>query len=76
MSVGATMLYGLSNVYTKVRLKNAGAMGTSVGTLLLGAAALAPLAFIVPAPRPIEDHVYCAFATGAYFVTNRAFARF
>src|SRR6185436_2346100 len=35
MAVAATALYGLSNVYTKVRLGNAGAMGTSVGTLLM-----------------------------------------
>ncbi len=55
MSVGATILYGLSNVYTKVRLKNASAIGTSAGTLLMAAAALAPVAFVVPAPRPIAE---------------------
>lgn len=55
MSVGATALYGLSNVYTKVRLKNASAMGTSVGTLLMAAATLAPIALITPAPRALAE---------------------
>jgi drug/metabolite transporter (DMT)-like permease len=76
MSVGATMLYGLSNVYTKVRLKNASAMGTSVGTLLLGAAALAPLALVVPAPRALADVtplVWAATLALAVFSTAIAF---
>ena len=55
MSVAATALYGLSNVYTKVRLKNAGAMGTSVGTLLLAALVLAPIALVTPAPQSITE---------------------
>jgi drug/metabolite transporter (DMT)-like permease len=76
MSVGATALYGLSNVFTKVRLRNASAMGTSVGTLLMAAAALAPLALLVPAPRPIAEvtsGVWIATAFLAVFSTAIAF---
>jgi drug/metabolite transporter (DMT)-like permease len=76
MSVGATALYGLSNVYTKVRLKNASAMGTSVGTLLMAAAALAPIALVVPAPRPFAEVtplVWAATAALALFSTAFAF---
>ena len=76
MSVAATALYGLSNVYTKVRLRNASAMGTSVGTLLMAAAALAPVAFVVPAPHPIAEiawPVWAATACLAVFSTAIAF---
>jgi drug/metabolite transporter (DMT)-like permease len=76
MSVGATALYGLSNVYTKVRLKNASAMGTSVGTLLMAATALAPIALVVPAPRAFADvssSVWIATGCLAFFSTAIAF---
>jgi drug/metabolite transporter (DMT)-like permease len=76
MSVAATALYGVSNVYTKVRLKGASAMGTSVGTLLMAAAVLAPLALIVPAPRPIAEVTAIAWAATlglAVFSTAIAF---
>jgi drug/metabolite transporter (DMT)-like permease len=76
MSVAATALYGLSNVYTKVRLKSAGAMGTSVGTLLLAAAVLVPIAFVTPAPRPlagVEPLVWAATLALAAFSTAIAF---
>jgi drug/metabolite transporter (DMT)-like permease len=76
MSVGATALYGLSNVYTKVRLRNAGAMGTSVGTLLMAAAALAPIALVVPAPREVTEVaplVWAATLALALFSTAIAF---
>ena len=76
MSVAATALYGLSNVYTKVRLKNASATGISVGTLLMAAAALAPVAFVVPAPHPIAEiawTVWAATACLAFFSTAIAF---
>ena len=76
MSVGATAFYGLSNVYTKVRLKSASAMGTSVGTLLMAAGALAPVALVVPAPRPItevDSIVWVATAFLALFSTAIAF---
>ena len=75
MSVGATALYGLSNVYTKVRLKNAGAMGTSVGTLLMAAAVLAPVALLVPSPRPLAEVTSLAWAaTLGLAVFSTAFA--
>ena len=76
MSVGATALYGLSNVYTKVRLKQASAMGISVGTLLMAAVVLFPLALTVPAPRPIAEvtsGVWAATAGLAVFSTAIAF---
>ena len=75
MSVGATALYGLSNVYTKVRLKNASAMGTSVGTLLMAAATLAPVALITPAPHPFAEVTMLAWAaTVALAVFSTAIA--
>ena len=75
MSVGATALYGLSNVYVKVRLKNASAMGTSVGTLLMAAAALAPVALVVPAPRPFTEVAPLVWAaTGALALFSTAIA--
>ena len=76
MSVGATVLYGLSNVYTKVRLTNASAMGTSAGTCLMAAVALAPIALITPAPRPIAEVatlVWVATLCLAVFSTAIAF---
>jgi drug/metabolite transporter (DMT)-like permease len=75
MSVAATALYGLSNVYTKVRLRNASAMGTSVGTLLMAAAALAPVAFVVPAPHPFGEIAWPVWAaTGCLALFSTAIA--
>ena len=76
MSVGATVLYGLSNVYTKVRLENASAMGTSVGTCLMAAAVLVPIALVVPAPHPVAEVtalVWLATLCLAVFSTAIAF---
>ena len=76
MSVGATAFYGLSNVYTKVRLKSASAMGTSVGTLLMAAAALLPIALVAPAPRPLAEvatSVWAATFALAFLSTAIAF---
>jgi drug/metabolite transporter (DMT)-like permease len=42
MSVGATLLYGVSIVFSKVRLRGAAPIATSQGTLLLAALVLAP----------------------------------
>lgn len=53
MSVVATALYGFTIVFTKVRLREASPLGTSVGTLLMAALALAPLLPFIPAPRPV-----------------------
>jgi drug/metabolite transporter (DMT)-like permease len=76
MSVAATAFYGLSNVYTKVRLRNASAMGTSVGTLLMAAAVLAPIAFVTPAPHALADvsmSVWAATFALAFLSTAIAF---
>jgi len=76
MSVGATALYGLSNVYAKVRLKSASAMGISVGTLLMAAAVLLPIALVVPSPRPLAEVTNLAWAATlglAVFSTAIAF---
>ena len=43
MSIAATALYGYTIVFTKVYLKDASPIGTSAGTLLMAAIALAPL---------------------------------
>lgn len=51
MSVLATAIYGYTIVFTKVKLREASPMGTSVGTLLLAAVALAPFAL---APRELS----------------------
>ena len=56
LSVIATALYGYTIVFTKVKLREASPMGTSVGTLLLAAAALAPFALArgeVPSAPPV-----------------------
>ena len=54
LSVVATALYGYTIVFTKVKLRDASPMGTSVGTLLLAAAVLAPFSVaqgpVPPAP--------------------------
>lgn len=55
MSVAATALYGFTIVYTKVRLKAANPLGTSVGTLLMAAAVLAPFIAFAPAPLPFAE---------------------
>ena len=55
LSVIATALYGYTIVFTKVKLREASPMGTSVGTLLLAAAALAPFSLAggaLPAAPP------------------------
>ena len=44
MSVAATVLYGYSIVFTKVRLKGASPMATAAATLLVAAAVLLPFA--------------------------------
>jgi drug/metabolite transporter (DMT)-like permease len=76
MSVAATALYGFTIVYTKVRLKGASPMGTSVGTLLMAAASLAPFALVVDAPRPMAEVTALAWAATlglALFSTAFAF---
>jgi drug/metabolite transporter (DMT)-like permease len=55
LSVGATMLYGLSIVFSKVKLKAASPMGISAATLLVAAAALLPLLPASPMPTPLAQ---------------------
>jgi len=43
MMVAATILYGISIVFARVKLRASSPMGTSAGTLLLAAALLAPI---------------------------------
>jgi drug/metabolite transporter (DMT)-like permease len=75
MSVAATALYGLTIVYTKVRLKGASPMGTSVGTLLMAAASLLPFALVVDAPHPISEVTTLAWlATLGLALFSTAFA--
>jgi len=63
MSIAATALYGFTIVYTKLRLTGATPMGTSVGTLLMAAATLAPFALVIDAPRPFADVTMAAWAS-------------
>ena len=75
MSIAATALYGFTIVYTKVRLKGASPMGTSVGTLLMAAASLAPFALVVDAPHPVSEVTTLAWlATLGLAVVSTAFA--
>ena len=75
MSIAATALYGFTIVYTKVRLKGASPMGTSVGTLLMAAASLLPFALVVDAPHPIAEVTTLAWlATLGLAVVSTAFA--
>ena len=55
MSVAATMLYGISIVFTKVRLAGASPIGISAATLLAAAVVLLPLLPAAPPPVPIAD---------------------
>ncbi|APV52281.1 hypothetical protein BWI17_04195 [Betaproteobacteria bacterium GR16-43] len=51
----ATALYGYTIVFTKVKLKGASPIGTSAGTLLMAAVALAPFVLVVPPAHPIGE---------------------
>ena len=54
-SVLATAIYGYTIVFTKVKLKGASPIGTSAGTLLMAAAALAPFLLIAPPAHPLGE---------------------
>ena len=54
-SVLATVIYGITIVFTKVHLKAASPMGTSAGTLLFAALALAPIVPFTQAPVALAD---------------------
>jgi len=55
LSVLATAIYGYTIVFTKVKLKGANPIGTSVGTLLMAAATLAPFVLIAPPAHPLGE---------------------
>ncbi len=54
-SVIATALYGYTIVFTKVHLKEASPMGTSAGTLVMAAIALAGVVPFAPPPHPLAS---------------------
>ncbi len=54
-SVLATAIYGFTIVFTKVKLKAASPLGTAAGTLLMAAAALAPLLPFTHTPTPVAQ---------------------
>ena len=54
-SVLATVIYGITIVFTKVHLKAASPMGTSAGTLLFAALALGPIVPFTQAPVALAD---------------------
>ena len=54
-SVLATVIYGITIVFTKVHLKDASPLGTAAGTLLFAALALAPLVPFAHAPLPLAN---------------------
>ena len=64
-SIAATALYGYTIVFTKVKLKGASPIGTSAGTLLMAAVALAPFAFFTPLPHGLAAVTPLAWASVA-----------
>jgi drug/metabolite transporter (DMT)-like permease len=62
MSVAATMLYGISIVFTKVKLKGASPIGISAATLLAAAVVLLPLLPVAPPPVPLAQVPASAWA--------------
>jgi drug/metabolite transporter (DMT)-like permease len=74
-SVLATALYGFTIVFTKVKLKAASPIGTSAGTLLMAAAALAPFLLVAPPPHPLAESPALAWLSVAGLaIISTAFA--
>jgi drug/metabolite transporter (DMT)-like permease len=73
MSIAATAIYGYTIVFTKVYLKEASPMGTSAGTLLMAAIALAPLVPMSHAAAPIPPMAWLAAFGLAIVSTTFAF---
>jgi len=74
-SVIATAFYGYSIVFTKVNLKAASPLGTSAGTLLMAAAALAPVALFTGPTRAWPEIPMAAWwAVAGLAVVSTAFA--
>jgi len=73
MSIAATALYGYTIVFTKVHLRDASPIGTSVGTLLMAAVALAPFVPFTHAQAPITPMAWLAALGLAIVSTTIAF---
>jgi drug/metabolite transporter (DMT)-like permease len=73
MSIAATAIYGYTIVFTKVYLKDASPMGTSAGTLLMAAIALAPLMPVSHVERSIPPMAWLAALGLAIVSTTFAF---
>jgi len=73
MCVAATIAYGYTIVFTKVRLRGASPLGTSAGTLLIAGAALAPFAAAAPAPHDVPAMAWLAAVGLALVSTTVAF---
>jgi len=73
LSIAATAIYGYTIVFTKVYLKGASPIGTSAGTLLMAAAALAPLLPFSPVHTAIAPMAWAAALGLAFVSTTFAF---
>ena len=73
LSVAATAIYGYTIVFTKVKLREASPIGTSVGTLLLAAAALAPVSVAQGAVPSAPPAAWLALMGLAIVSTTLAF---
>lgn len=73
LSVAATAIYGYTIVFTKVKLRDASPMGTSVGTLLLAAATLAPFSLAQGSPPSAPLPAWLAVLGLALLSTTIAF---
>ena len=73
MSVAATALYGYTIVFTKVKLKAAGPMGTSAATLLFAALALLPFTPVTRDLSHVPGSAWLALAGLAVVSTTFAF---
>jgi drug/metabolite transporter (DMT)-like permease len=73
MSVGATLLYGINIVYSKVRLREAAPIATSACTLLLAALAMAPFTPLDRSLAAVPAAAWAALAGLAIVSTTVAF---
>lgn len=62
-SILATAIYGYTIVFTKVKLRAASPIGTSAGTLLMAALALAPITLFTPSPHGLAAVPAIAWAS-------------
>lgn len=76
LSVGAAAVYGFTTVFTKVHLKDASPMGTSVGTLLCAAAVMLPFTSLPAEPAAVPALAWAALAGLALLSTTLAYLLF